>query len=232
MDFEEFRRMLEALPDGKGEQLINFHLSQIDSEKQRGISETSKRNKENESLRKYKLAMENLGYQSDQDITEFTMNLKTEKETVATKDITLKDLQGQVQKLTGDFQKTQSELASERQTALELKSKAKREIIRGSMIETLKDRVYGHDFLINDLIGSGKVDLDDKEKVIFIKEDKTTVSLDDGIKELLESRPDIVKNSQKPGASSTPPPGGSPSPDSDTARLERLRRMNSGGINI
>lgn len=231
MDFAEFRKMLEALPEGKGEELINFHMSQVDSERQRGIAETSKRNKENESLRKFKLAFENLGYQPEQDLTEFTMDLKSEKEQVQTKDVTLKDLQSQFQKLNTDFQKTQSELTTERQAATELKSKAKREKIRGSMVETLRDRVYGHDFLINDLIGSGKVDLDETEKVVFVKEDQTMIPMEDGIKQLLESRPDIVKNAQKPGASSQPS-GGSPSPDSDQARLERLRKMQSGGINI
>lgn len=231
MDFAEFRKMLEALPEGKGEELINFHMSQVDSERQRGIAETSKRNKENESLRKFKLAFENLGYQPEQDLTEFTMNLKSEKEQVQTKDVTLKDLQSQFQKLNTDFQKTQSELTTERLAATELKSKAKREKIRGSMVETLRDRVYAHDLLINDLIGSGKVDLDETEKVVFVKEDQTMIPMEDGIKQLLESRPDIVKNAQKPGASSQPS-GGSPSPDSDQARLERLRKMQSGGINI
>lgn len=232
MDFGEFRAALEALPDGKGSALIDYHLGQVDLEKQRGIAETSKRNKENESLRRFKLAFENLGYTNENDLTEFVMNLKSEKETVAVKDVTLKDLQGQLQKLTGDFQKTQAELNAERTAAIELKTKAKTEKIRGSMIETLKDKVYGHDYLINDLIGSGKVDLDEHEKVVFVNEDKTFVPLDDGVKRLLESRPDIVKNNQKPGASTQPTPGGTPSPDSDQARLERLRRLQTGGINI
>lgn len=232
MEFGEFRSALEALPEGAGEELINFHLSQVDSERQRGITETSKRNKENESLRKFKLAFENLGYDGETDLTEFTMNLKTEKEQVETKDVTLKDLQSQLQKLTGDFQKTQTELTTERQTATELKTKAKREKIRGTMIGTLQDRVYGSDFLINDLIGSGKVDLDENEKVVFVQEDQSMIPMDDGIKALLEARPDIVKNTQKPGASSQPS-GGDQSPVSDdVSRLERLRKIGSGGINI
>lgn len=231
MDAVEFRQLLESLPDGKGSAAIDFHLSQIESEKTRGITEVSKRNKENESLRRFKIAFENLGYDGQGDLTEFVTSLKTTTETAGQKDITLGDLQGQLKKLQGDFSKTQAELMTERQAAQELKAKAKRETIRATLIDSLKDKVYAHDFLANDLIGSGRVDLDEAGKVVFVNEDKTTVSYDEGVKKLLESRPDIVKNAQRPGVASQPTGGTSSSPQSDdTARLERLRKLSSGGI--
>ncbi len=229
MDAVEFRQLLESLPDGKGSAAIDFHLSQIEAEKTRGISEVQKRNKENESLRRFKIAFENLGYDGQSDLTEFVSGLKTTTETAVQKDVTLTDLQTQLKKLQGDFTKTQAELMAERQAAQELKTKAKRETIRATLIDTLKDKVYGHDFLASDLIGSGKVDLDENGKVVFVNEDKTTVSYDDGVKKLLESRPDIVKNAQRPGGASQPT-GGSSGPESDEQRLERLRKLSSGGI--
>jgi len=230
MDAVEFRQLLESLPSDKASAAIDFHLSTIEAEKTRGISEVQKRNKENESLRRFKIAFENLGYDGQADITEFVGGLKATTETASQKDVTLSDLQTQLKRLQGDFSKTQQELLTERQAATELKTTAKRETIRATLIDSLKDKVYGHDFLTNDLIGSGKVDLDEKGKVVFINEDQTTVSYEEGVKKLLETRPDIVKNGQRPGVSSQPTGGSSGPQTDDAARLERLRKLSSGGI--
>jgi len=228
MDAIEFRAMLEALP--KGSEAIDFHLGQVEGEKSKGIIEVNRRNKEAESLRKYKIAFDNLGYDGTTELTDFVQGLKTTTETVALKDTTLADLQNQVKKLSGDFSKTQAELLTERQAAGELKIKAKNEKLRGTMVETFRDKVYGHDYLINDLISSGRVDLVE-DKPVFIQEDKTTMSYEDGVKQLLDSRPDIVKNTQRPGGGAQPNGGVTSGPvTDDQARLNRLRAMTSGGI--
>lgn len=233
MDFDEFKSVLEGLPEGKGASLIDFHLNQVDQERQRGISETSKRNRENEGLRKFKMAVENLGYDGESDLTDFVSSLKSTQETSKTQRTTLSSLQGELEKLRTDFGKTQTELENERKAALELKDKARKEKIRGVLTDHLKDKVYGHDFLSDGLINSGKVTLDDNEKVVFVNEDKTTVGFEDGVKTLLESRPDIVKNSQRPGGAATPTkPGGGSGPTTDQDRVSRLRQMASGGLVI
>ena len=233
MDFNEFKSVLEALPDGKGEELINFHIGAVDQERQRGISETSKRNRENEGLRKFKVAFENLGYDGEADLTDFVSTLKSTKQTSETQRTTLSSLQSELEKLRTDFSKTQSELENERKTALQLKEKARNEKIRGVLIDSLKDKVYGHDYLSNDLISSGKVTLDEKEQVVFKGDNDTVVGFEDGIKSLLESRPDIVKNTQRPGGAATPTkPGGGSGPVTDQERVNRLRQMASGGLVI
>lgn len=228
MDFSGFKSALEALPDGKGEELINFHLSTVESEKQRGITEVNKRNKEAEGLRKFKQAFEQLGYDMDTDLTEFTNNLKTTSETASQSEVTVQDLQTQIQKLSKDFQKAQSDLTTERQTAQDLKNRAKREKIRSSLLDALKDKVYGHDYLSNDLINSGKVDLTEDDKVVFKGDNDTVIMFEDGIKKLLESRPDIVKNTQHSGSGAQPVSGGGSGPSTDQERINRLRKLGGG----
>lgn len=230
MDAVQFRQMLEALPNGS--EALDFYVSSIEAEKSRGISEVSKRNKENESLRKFKMAFDNLGYDGTTDLSEYVQTLKSTTESITQKDSTLSDLQTQVKRLQGDFAKTQTELAAERQAAAELKTQAKQSKLKGVMIETLKDKVYGHDFVINDLIQSGRVDLVE-DKPVFVNDDKTTVSYDEGVKKLLESRPDIVKNTQRPGGGAQPNGGSQSGPQTDDqARLTRLRQMTTGGLII
>lgn len=230
MDAAQFRALLEALPNGS--EALDFHISSIEAEKSRGITEVNRRNKENEGLRKFKQAFENLGYDGTTDLNEYANSLKATTESVSQKDGILGDLQNKVKRLEGDFSKTQAELAAERQAAAELKLKAKQSALKGVMIESLKDKVYGHDFVINDLIQSGRVDLVE-DKPVFVNDDKTTVPFEDGVKKLLESRPDIVKNTQRPGGGAQPNGGNPSGPQSDDqARLQRLRQMTSGGLSI
>ena len=230
MDAAQFRALLEALPNGS--EALDFHISSIEAEKSRGITEVNRRNKENEGLRKFKQAFENLGYDGTTDLNEYANSLKATTESVSQKDGILGDLQNKVKRLEGDFSKTQAELAAERQAAAELKLKAKHSALKGVMIESLKDKVYGHDFVINDLIQSGRVDLVE-DKPVFVNDDKTTVPFEDGVNKLLESRPDIVKNTQRPGGGAQPNGGNPSGPQSDDqARLQRLRQMTSGGLSI
>lgn len=227
MDFNEFKAALEAVNGGSD--LINFHLSQLDAEKQRGISEVQRRNKEAENLRRFKMGFEALGYDGNTDINEFVSRLRQTTEEVSQKSVTVQDLQKQLQKLSTDFKSVQSELLNERQVAQELKGKAKRETIKASLIDALKDKVYGHDFLTNDLINSGRVDLTEDNKIVFLNEDKSQVGFEDGISKLLESRPDIVKNNQRPGGAAQPTSGGNGSgPTTDQDRLQRLRKLGGG----
>lgn len=227
MDFNEFKAALEAVNGGPD--LINFHLTQVDAEKQRGISEVQKRNKEAENLRRFKLGFEALGYDGNTDINDFVSGLRQTTEEVSQKSVTVQELQRQLQKLSADFKTVQTDLVREREIAQELKDKAKRETIKASLIDALKDRVYGHDFLSNDLINSGRVDLTEDNKIVFINEDKSQIGFDDGISKLLESRPDIVKNNQRPGGAAQPTSGGNGSgPSTDQERIQRLRKLGGG----
>lgn len=232
MDVTEFKTFLEK--HEKGQELLDFHFAQIEQEKQRGIAEVRKRNAENDSIRRYKIAFENLGYDGQQDLSEFTANLKSAKDSsqqLNQKEMTLKELSEKFNKLQGDFSKTQQELESERQNAVQLRTKAKQEKLKGVLIDTLKDKVYGHDFIADNLITTGKIDLDESNKPVFVNDDKTVTPYEDGIKKLLESRPDIVKNGQRPGGGSTPTgSNNSNEQQTDQQRLARLRGSVPGGV--
>jgi hypothetical protein len=223
MDFNEFKTVLEGLPDGKGKDLLDFHVNTVENEKQVGISKVSNRNKEAERLRRYELAVKNLGYDGESDLTEFVTGLKATTETADQKDVTLTDLQKQLQKLSADFSKTQGELQTERQTAQDLKNKAKKEKIKSTLISTIGDKIYGPEGQINSLIYNGEVDLNENDEVVFKGKDDLIIPLNDGIKSFLETHQDIVKNSQKPGGGAQPV-GAPNSEKSDEERLQHLRK--------
>ena len=94
----------------------------------------------------------------------------------------------------------------------------------------LNEKVYGADLLTQSLISSGKVRLQDDEKtVVFVGDNDSIIPVDDGIKTILETRKDIVKNTQNPGSGSA---GKGQEPVDPTKmskeeRLARVRRMNS-----
>lgn len=221
MDFNEYKTFCETLPNGKGKELIDFHLAQVAAEKETHIKETNQRNHENEKLRKYKIAFEGLGYKDDVDLNEFTKKLKTEPEqALQQKDMTLADVTKKLNDITTQFTTAQQELVSERM-------KAKTEKIKGVLLDSFKGKVYAHDIVSGDLVSSGRVDLDNTGKVVFVNEDKTTKKLEDGIKDFMTSRPDLVINEQRPGGGSRPTGGGS-DPTTDQERLKTLRGM--GGI--
>lgn len=226
MELSEFKTILEAIPD-HGPKLFEFFTQAVEAEKSRGISEVSKRNKEAEGLRKFKLALESAGYTEGTDLNEFIGGLKAAKEDASSKTLTLKDLQTQLTSLQSSFDKSQTELLAERTAATELRTKAKTEKLRAVLTSSLADKVYGHDFVISDLISSGKVDLQD-DKPIFKNGDQA-VDIETGIKGFLDSRPDLIKSQQTPGGSAKPNGGTPPGPNTDENRLSRLRNL-AGGI--
>ena len=229
MDFEEFKAFAEGLPDGKGSELIDFHLGVVDKTKQDFISKLNNRNQENQKLRRFENAVTTLGWNGEDDLNDFVSNLKQTKETVVSKDTTLNELQIQLKKLQNDFQKTSNELNTEREAANGLKAKAKKEKLVNVLKSALeKNNAYGPDIWARDIVSSGTVDLDEQENVVFIKgEDK--IPFEDGIKTVIESRPDLIKNGQKPCGGSKP---GSPNNggNTDEDRLTRLRKLAGGGI--
>jgi hypothetical protein len=191
MELSDLVKQLEAV-DGKGKELAESVVNLIESEKQRGILETNKRNKENQNLRKFKQSFEALGYSEDTDLDGFTADLvkkvnKPVSEDISSK-LTLKTLNDQIQKLTAD-------LDSERKVS-------KTKTITAKLTQSLTDKVYGADLLIKSLISDNQVDLQN-DNVVF-KNGENYVGFDDGIKNLLELRKDIVKNVQVGGSKTNP----------------------------
>lgn len=208
MDAALFKAAIEALPNGSD--LLAFHVSQVETERNRGIEESRKANAEAQGLRKFKIAVEKLGYVKDGDLEEFMGTLKVAKDKAGEADtakMTLDQVTAELGKLKTDFGKTQAELNAERQKSTELKVANERKTLKSKLATVLAEKVYGHDFVADSLINAGQVVLGDNESVEFVDGDKR-VALDAGLQRLLETRPDIVKNTSRPGAGTTPPQGG------------------------
>jgi hypothetical protein len=188
MELGELTAKLETLAGGK--ELAETVVNLVETEKQRGIQETGKRNKENQHLRRFKQSFEALGYDESVDLDGFTaslvkkVNYKPSDDDVSQSKLTLKTLNDQIQKLTNDLQ-------NERNVS-------KTKTISAKLISSLTDKVYGADLLVKSLISDGQVDLQNDE-VVF-KHGENYVGFDEGIKNILEQRKDIVKNSQVPGS--------------------------------
>lgn len=205
LDASSFKVLLEGLPNGS--EALAYHVGAVEAEKQRGIEESRKANAEAQALRKFKIAIEKLGFNKDGDLDEFMTNLKLATEKASQTDaakMTVEQITAELTKLKTDFSKTQTELAAERQRAEEIKRDATRKTLKAKLVSVLSDKVYGHDFVADGLINSGAVVLGDNDTVEFVDGDKR-VDLDTGLRRLTEQRPDIVKNTQRPGAGSAAP---------------------------
>lgn len=193
MDLQELKTQLEGANKAD---LYESIVNAIEGEKQRGISEVNKRNAENAKLRKFKQSMEALGYDGEADLDEFTsslVDLRSQVNDKGNNSLTLKSLNSQIAKLTKD-------LETEKSLRLTAENKSKVEKINSQLLSTLQNKVYGADLLVKSLVAENKVDLLDNQ-VVF-KDGDSVVNMDEGIKNLLETRKDIVRNTQSPGSNS------------------------------
>lgn len=224
---EEIKQTLSKMENGND--LIEGIYQAIETEKLKGISESQKSNKEAQNLRKFKIAFEKLGYNPDEnDLDTYIENItKTKEEAGKNKEtkITLETLTKDFQSLRTNYEKTAGELAQERKLASELKEKNNRAKIKEILGTKMQHQIYGHDLIIDSFIANGSVGLDN-DTVVFLKgEDK--IDMDTGIKNFIESRPDIVKLNQKGGADSAAGDHKQAGAvDENAARLAILRKMN------
>jgi hypothetical protein len=190
----------------------------VDAEKQKGISSKQKANQEAESLRKYKKAFEdNFGFKPEEDdLDTFTQDLsdtlKAVKSGKSGDEVKLtpefKEVQKQLTKLTKDFQKTTQELDAERKVANDLKAKTNQNVIRTKLMDAFKNekgesKIYAQDIVVDNLITSGQVKLDDDGTSIVFVKGNDTVEFEDGVKNFLETRKDLIRNNQAGGSGSS-----------------------------
>lgn len=225
---EETRAFLEKQEGGA--EYVEAIVSSIEAEKQRGILESQKSNKEAQNLRKFKIALEGLGFnQEEHQLEDFITTLKTSKEEASeskkTK-TTLESISKDFENLKKNFDASQLELAKERKLAQELKQKNINSKLKEVLSLKLGQTIYGADLIIDSLITTGKVSVDENENPIF-KDGEKIITIDDGVKQFIEARPDLVKNKQNPGASSQPNNNQAPDPNSDGERLKKLRTLGS-----
>lgn len=239
---DDVKKALEALENGS--ELFEAVTStvsdlerKITAEKNKGISEVNKRNKEAENMRKFKKAWESLGFNPDEsEIDEFASgiseNMKqltelTSGDGKGTKDLDItkipayQEMNKTVKKLTKQIETQSQELNSEREKAASLIKKTQASTMKSALLKHLGDKVYGADILADNLITSGRVKVDeaDESKIVFVKGDDT-LDFDAGIKTVLEERKDILKNSQSGGAG-TGAGGKPPSTDGDKEKKHK-----------
>lgn len=216
-----------ALKDFEGnEDIIEFVVESIESEKNKGISEKRRANDEAKGLRAYKKAMEALGYDKETDLDEYVDAITEKIEAVGDIDPDEnKSMQKELKKLRRDFEKAQNSLNEERERATKIKQDADRKALTSKITDTIRDRVYGADLVAETLINNGRVALEDDGTVVWIDgEDRG--SFDDGIKTYIESRSDIVKNGQKGGAGSPPVNG----PSNKKYTVEQVQGMSKDEV--
>lgn len=188
---EELKKEFETL---KKTDLYEDVIGLISEEQEKGKELHRKNNKENEKLRKHKIALEALGYDGTTELDEFVAEIIRKKDT-STDDssrMTVKALNEKIDALI-------KENALTKQKAQEYQTKAKQKTISSELLKELSDKVYGPNILIKNLINDGQVDLDESDRVVF-KIDGETLPLKDGIQKVLEANKEIVKNTQNGGA--------------------------------
>lgn len=207
LDLALLKKALKDVEDS--EAVLENVLNSIEEEKEKGIESKRKADREAKNLRTAKINLENalkeVGYNPDEhDPLEFLSDLKEAKEKVASGDVTNKSELAKVMKQLSDLQKKFEEKDKE---ANELKDRTRKGTIKDHLAKAIGEKVYGSQFVINNLINDGVVGLNDNDEVVFIDGDDE-VEFDKGIKTFLEKNPDIVRNSQRPGGGSS---GGGPS---------------------
>ena len=198
MPFSTLEELERSLTDSKNPQatdILEFIRSAVENEKQTGITLKRKANSEAQNLRRWKTKLEELGYDGD-DPEAIAEWLKQKAPPVKEG-----EPNPEIEKLRREFKKAQDALAEKTAEASKVKATSDSRAIKAKLTEALRDKVYGHDLLADTLISSGRVKLADDESVVFVNgEDE--LDFEKGVKRLLESRPDLLKNTQTPGAKS------------------------------
>ena len=210
---EDLRQVLKDSP--AVEEIVGFVNAQVEAEKQQGIATHRKANNEAQGLRKWKTAMETVGYQGEPDGIEEWLAEKTKAQP---------EKKGgpdpEIEKLRREFKKAQEALIAEQQKAAAIKAASDKRLIKARLSESLRDNMHAYDLLADSLINDGRVRLTEDERVVFVDGDNE-IDYEVGLKKLRESRPDLMKNTQAPGARSN----GRPVQGTPVYTFDRLRGM-------
>jgi len=198
---EELREALKDNP--QVDEILTFIDTAIETEKSTGITGRRKANQEAQGLRKFKQALEDAGFDGDSEgVTDWLESLRAPAPGDPAKP---GEPNPEIDKLRREFAKAQRDLESARTEASKVKAMADKRAIKSKLNDALRDKVYGPDLLADSLIGEGRVKLTEDEEVVFVHgEDE--FDFNSGLKKLLESRPDLLRNTQAPGARSTTRP--------------------------
>ncbi len=179
---ENFINALNTLEVENKEELIN-NFKTISSE-----SIKSYQSKDQEAL-KYKSYLKDLGYDKEQYETfdAFKQSISKTKETAENSALTLSQLNEKFEALNSQYTAEVSKREAKEQELKDTK-------IRSKLIETIGDKVYGSDVLIENIMLKRSLSVVDDRIV-----DKDGNSFEDFTKTLLESQKDNLKPTQKGG---------------------------------
>jgi hypothetical protein len=185
----------------------------VDQERSKGISSYNKKDQE---VLKYKNALKDLGYSSDEydNISSFIDKKKSEKEKIAESSITISSLNDKINSLTSAIDEERKKVAEKDRLAKVSEMKAR---LTNSDIGK---KFYGSSFMIESLINNGKVDLVDND--VVYKNGEETLNLKDAFKILSEEYKSDLKVDQTggTGALGGKTPGDKPSSFSDLLKAE------------
>jgi len=164
------------------------------------LGKSRRANSEAVTLKALKKKLTEFGYEGE-DPEEFAEWFEKQKATAApAPDTNLPN--PEIEKLRREFKKAQEALAEKTAEASKVKMVSDSRAIKAKLTEALRDKIFGHDLLAETLIAQGKVKLAEDETVVFVNgEDE--IDFDKGIKKVIESRPDLQKNTQAGGAKSS-----------------------------
>lgn len=199
--------------------------SAVDAEKKKGIAKKNEVNKEAEGLRKFKKALTGIGFDPDEhDLDEFTTDITDILQKVkdggdkgsgggngASTPKEVKELQKQMRTMQKTLETRDTELKEANEKTTRLKDRTNRNHMKVSIVDAFKDdkgesKIYAPDLLADSLINQGKIkideDDDDGKKIIFVEGDETT-DFNEGIEKILETRKDLIRNTQSGGGGSS-----------------------------
>jgi len=185
MTLEEILSKLES------EDLKESIVSLINDEKERGITATRKKDKENLKL---KTDLKDLGWDKDEYPTfdEFKESRSDIKKTATDSKLTIATLNDKLNSLT-------DELVNERVEAKRIKRVSKENKLSAELTSKISGSFFGAEYLIKTLISDGKVDLDETTGAVFFKNGDEVIPFDKGLETLKNDNKDMLKVSQQGG---------------------------------
>lgn len=202
----------EILAKIEDETVKDAVVSTIKAETELGKSATAKKDKENLKL---KAKLKETGWDSEKFDTweKFIESNKAVVEKGNTAELTISQLSDKVTDLSEKLLKSEKETEKAAKSAKENKLKAK-------LTDAIGDKFYGAEYLIKDLITTGRVDVVDG-KAVF-KDGESAVDFDKGIANLKEENKSMLKSGIKPGSGDAG--GDTPPQEGDIeARLKKAR---------
>ena len=200
----EINEVLEKLGEDERAFVLEHYDAKIKSEKILGIEAARKKGQDVNGFRsqveKLNGTLKAVGIDPAGNLEEQIENFKNRLDKMSREseggDSIAKGLQKQIAEIT-------KKLEASAKTEEEARRKYTSAKISESLSKAFGDSIYGVDLAVKDLLSSGRVKLRDDESVVFVN-GNDELDLSEGVETFKKSRPDLVKNNQRPGGASAP----------------------------